>query len=223
MPGHLSSGKNVKKYLDRFNELVSNTKSKQYIEFGNGYLAGNNRNDYINYISQQSKVPEFYLRNYCIGLPNKLRNNHSKALFYFSWIENKDNIIKIKLESGKRLDESEVEEFLKSVTVQAIIVGSSNQSFRTYFSPIADKGETDVMLIKSDNGLECAINNEYDVIKDIIISNGLDVKAEIIANKHKDFFNSNLIAKSILRPEEYKSDEEFLNAIFKDCLTNEML
>ena len=224
MPGHLSTGENVKRYIEGFNRLISKSSATQYIGFGNGYNAKNNRNAYINEINNQAanNPNNFYLENYLVTVPQKSRNNHSKALIYFTW---KDTSWELKKKYEKReiaLSPESIGDFLAAVDVKAVIVGSSNQSYKTYFSPTTDKGEADVLLIGSDNGLRECIDSKEKMLEDIAVSNGLRIKEEFF-NDHRDFLENNLIAKTILPPEKYNSDQEFLNAVFKKCLEEELL
>ena len=223
MPGYLSKGRNAEKYINDFNNLVSESDNTQYIGFGNGYNAGTQRVKYINSISQQSiNNPDFRLRNYSLDLPANGLNNHSKALFYFSW-KREDNLMKEELENGKlSLSRSNMDCFLNAVSVNAVIVGSSNQSFLAYFSQTADKGETDVLLIKSDMSLNSTPNTIKGVIMDIAFNNGVEIREDIIVKDYEYFFDNNIIAKSILSPQKYETDEKFLNDIFRECLENEL-
>ena len=218
MPGYLSKGENVENYLTKFNELIKCSGNTQYIGFGNGYHSIQSRRDYIEKIDELcTKQSKFYLKNYKVNLPDNNRHNHSKALFYFSWKDN-NNMFKKELESCEQsLSSSNLCEFLKSIYVRAIIVGSSNQSFRTYFSEIADKGETDFLVIKSENMFNKHINVPEDIVKDI--GDGREIKVE----KHSAFFENSLIAKTLFIPKKYKSEQEYLNDIFSKCLNEELL
>lgn len=93
------------------------------------------------------------VQNYHNSFFNKIKNinkplkDHSKMLFFLDpssvnrglFNQNKEDV---ELEKAQSL--------LKGCKVKAVLVGSSNQSWNTYFKDPADKGEADVFMINAD-------------------------------------------------------------------------
>lgn len=68
--------------------------------------------------------------------------NHAKMLFF---IETDWNIT-------KPINNNNRDRFLENLTVKALLIGSSNQSFSTFFHEPASKGEADILMFAEDTG-----------------------------------------------------------------------
>ena len=218
VPGHMSRGEKVKDYINEFNGLVTEfSNNEQYIAFGNGYGAKTGRNEYSEEINSNAGLG---LKNYDVCLPSANRSNHAKMLFYFEW-ENPSLEEKYKAKDICLSDKT-YKELLDNVIVRAVIAGSSNQSFHTYFKASADKGEADILLVSSKTEFKKEISTKEEFISDI--EGPLDNRdmGHTFVTRHMDFFESNIISKTLFRLEGFKSEEAFLNDIFRKCLESEL-
>ena len=117
--------------------------------------------------------------------------DHRKMLFL---IEN------IKPYYVKELSKDNCDEFMSSISVKEILIGSSNQNFTTYSgNKKAEKGEADILLFWGDEKKE-----------DMIISN---------FSQDESLFKRIIIAKKVNK----LNDEEFLNSLLKDYLNNNLV
>ena len=218
LPGHMSRGDKVATYINDFNELINRSVKEQYIGFGNGYSSVNSRDAYIGEI--QSNNAKYLLRNYRIDLSNlqKRKNDHSKMLFYFQW--GKDSLLRSAMENGCELSSDNIEAFFREISVIAIIIGSSNQSWQTYFKKPADKGEADVLLLSSITNGSADISNEIAFLKDVIRDRA-DKPIERYLTDNKEFFEQNIISKSLFSFAGDKTETEYLTEIMRRCLYKE--
>lgn len=81
--------------------------------------------------------------NNWINLSCKAKEDHRKMLFVFSL----EDTIPLKI------DKTNIDAFLKSVNVNFVLIGSSNQSHTTYFAP-STKGEADILLFTEQSFLD---------------------------------------------------------------------
>lgn len=219
MQGHMSKGRNASKYIDDFNKLISSPRKTQHISFGVGYKAKNERQLYIDEINRRKTDGDFYLEYYNLGIDySSAKNNHSKAYFYFDPKGYDFNDF-----NG---EEKNINDFINHITVYAAIIGSSNQSWNTYFRATTDKGEADILLLYSDNSEQ----------NDFIKSCEETYRKKLNVDNSDNIFESgyilqenSIISKSISLPnlneydciDEDNKELKFLKAIFKQCLENE--
>lgn len=90
------------------------------------------------------------------------------------------------------------------------MLGSSNQSYNTYLSNIADKGEADVFLVDSRFFPDCDGTNDDEIL--IRFYNNL---IELNDRINEAYANRILLAKQI-RNQHY--DEGFLYNLFHRCI-----
>ena len=136
-----------------------------------------------------------------IGLRNTYID-HAKMMFF--------------LENNEETEVIDVNDLL-NLKVKAVLIGSSNQSYTTYSSPVADKGEADILLIDGNS-----INREYTESKNKII-NFYDetIEKNSITEENRNgttnYVNENL-RSSIAIFEDIKAPEDFLQNIFKETI-----
>ena len=220
-PGYMSRDEKAKEYIERFDELIrcfsghEADTQKQYIAFGNGYNTSV-EDEYTTVIDKGT----YALKTYKVDLPQTRRNNHSKMIFYFFW-ENAE--LKDKYAGGDLvLSRATAKEFLNGITVKAIIVGSSNQSYTTFFNNSADKGEADVLLLPSRSKPGEVIEDEEAFIRDIKWEHGSKDLNHVFVENHMAFFESNIISKSLFLVKDCDTEEEYFKAIFRKCLIGEL-
>lgn len=101
--------------------------------------------------------------------------------------------------------------------VKAVLIGSSNQSYITYFNKIADKGEADLFLING-NYLKAANNStsQDDQILQLFNIIKFQEFEEIKAKK-----NDEIILNHIALFKEFNQDTTLnLNKLFKETIIN---
>lgn len=216
VPGYMSKNEKVSDYIQKFNALISDYSNKeQYIAFGNGYNASENK--YREAIDSSSSL---LLKTYKVDLPPVKRSNHAKMFFYFMW-ENEGE--KKKYEDGEEtLSLKTLKEFLAAVSVKAIIVGSSNQSYTTFFNGVADKGEADVLLLPSWGKPREVIEDEVAFIRDIEWDHRSNDLNQQFVDTHRDFFDHNIISKSLFLVKDCDTEGEYFNKVFRKCLSGEL-
>jgi hypothetical protein len=119
----------------------------------------------------------------------KSNHDHRKVMCFFEYdtINGYKNIN----------DMCDVDNFLNMISVNAVLIGSSNQSYTTYFEPIAQKGEADIFMF---------LDKQKGRLYNSIIED--------------DRFNNTVIAESVHGDE---NPEEFLKNILRDLLTTNIL
>lgn len=85
--------------------------------------------------------------------------DHRKMIFFFNIKDEPPFDFDIDVLSRETKDN-----FINSIVVNAVLMGSSNQSFQTYFGGkdgIADKGEADILMFVSESEIEVNGNNMH--------------------------------------------------------------
>ena len=109
------------------------------------------------------------------GVMNCLSNDtdHSKMIFYLMSRYDGDGLndyINLCIATN---------DTIQGIEVKAVLIGSSNQSYKTYFGPIADYGESDIFIINSsfyDDSFENELVQLYDELPN-------DIKENIVLAK----------------------------------------
>lgn len=150
---------------------------------------------------------DFILKNIEI-CPNK-KPDHRKVMVFFR----KKHMWDFK----EKLDRSNITKFLDNIDVNAVLIGSSNQSKTTYFEPVAKKGEADIFMfaVEGDNKDEKEIidflntlNAQNDSYKEQFSDSN---------NKYSELFNNCILSRSIYGKGNKKSGE-FLKDILRNLL-----
>ena len=137
-PGYMSTtDKTIQEFCDKFKNLSENVDCQIILSTGmNGTrLVEGTSTDIMqrHYDYFQKKFPPF-----------STKKDHSKFLIF---IENNDDFV-----SNYANNASSLVELLKDdkTVIKAILLGSSNFSFNTYFNDTADKGEADMFMVNED-------------------------------------------------------------------------
>ena len=179
-PGYLSNKTHVKDFVKEFKKVIP-AKNKVYI----GYFKGMNK---LTALLGVDLIDKHYKELVRTGKFIKLKMNiankadHRKMMFIYGINENPTFDFEKEV-----LNKSTKDKFLRSITVNAILIGSSNQSYSTYFGGAkkrADKGEADILLfvptdttdIKNKMYVEGTVvfeevigaNDPHDYLKDIL-------------------------------------------------------
>ena len=146
-PGYMGRMTSVNTFVTKFKEIVP-PGDRVYIGYFKG-LTGK-----MNPSGSTDIIDEFYLELLSTRKFKKLsitiadKPDHRKMMFFFGI--NEDASFDFKRETLSLLTK---DRFLNSITVNAVLVGSSNQSKTTYYggaSGHADKGETDILMYVND-------------------------------------------------------------------------
>lgn len=155
-PGYMSKTlKSINDFVDEFQKIVP---PKKIIHIG--YLKG-----LTGTVKRGSTkiIDEHYKKLSVTGkfkqIKIKVSNNsdHRKMIFFFGVNDNPTFNF-----SSDTLNKKNKKKFLNSISVNAILMGSSNQSYNTYYggsAKKADKGEADVLMFIEDN-LNYVNNND---------------------------------------------------------------
>ncbi len=152
-PGYLSRGDGVGRFYDRFGEMCTMRKAA----FPNialmGGMSGADSAAYRANIERLEKDGHL-AGGYAGQIAGAAGQDHSKVWFLYSF----DDVVEEDSRSVTGL-----EGFLASITVHAVIVGSSNVSDSTYFGGRDERftyGEMDVALIACSESCEDAVSQE---------------------------------------------------------------
>lgn len=172
-PGYLSSKTYVHDFAVEFGKLIPSG-NKIYI----GYFKGMNK---ISGSAVINLLDEHYIEMYKTGKFKKLnikisnKSDHRKMIFIYGIKE------KASFDFEKDvLDIKTQDKFLDSIIVNAVLLGSSNQSYSTYYGGKkgkADKGEADILLFTADR---------EESLRDVMYVEGGVIFKEIISDKNKD-------------------------------------
>lgn len=172
-PGYLSSKTYVHDFVDEFSKIIPSG-NKIYI----GYFKGMNK---ISNSAVLSLIDEHYIEMQKTGKFEKLnmkisnKVDHRKMIFIYGIKEKTSFNFQTDV-----LDINNQDKFLDSIIVNAILLGSSNQSYSTYYggkNKQADKGEADILLFTSDR---------EESLRDVMYVEGGVIFKEIISDKNKD-------------------------------------
>lgn len=134
-----------------------------------------------------------------ITLKEKRESDHRKMMCFFKG----ENFPEV-------LDQSNVEDFIRDIRVGAILVGSSNQSRKTYFEEYAAKGEADVFMFDAkESGLRSLVENK----------SGDPDTVGFWGNQNSKVFDEIVIAKSFYG-RGHSDTQAFLKDILRDVLKN---
>lgn len=195
-PGYMSSYKKVKDFAQEFKDIVPNEEEFIFI----GYfkclnwekLFGRTTSDIIisKHYNELQKTGKF--KKIKIKISNK--RDHRKMMFLFKIVADSS----FDFESDI-LDKTNKDKFLSSIIVNAILIGSSNQSYNTYYGGgkgQADKGEADVLMFVSDESAS-------------FISETMDIEGTIVFEEICGIGS--------------KSPHEYLKEILNDFLSKSLL
>ncbi|HFR3714881.1 TPA: hypothetical protein ACHWB5_001656 [Streptococcus suis] len=90
------------------------------------------------------------LSNHLTDLSTTTKKDHRKMVFFFDILKGK---WKNPLQNTP-LTVTDVRNFITSIKVHAVLIGSSNVSFETYYNSPANKGEADLFLFTDEMGMD---------------------------------------------------------------------
>lgn len=133
----------------------------------------------------------------------KKQKDHRKMMFFIYDPENYSKEINILNDnSGDKTDF--IDRYINKIKVKGILIGSSNQSYNTYFSYDASKGEADLLMFT-----------------DSIFAKHMINLINLSSNYPNDNFYGCVLSESIAGCID--DGEDYLNSILKDFLLNNIL
>ena len=198
-PGYLSRGENtIKEYIKNLSDILTNGSQNIKIGFLNG-MNGHYISTSGNIIIDEHNDNLSHNHFERIILNPKNERDHRKMLCFY---KDDKHTNEIKLES--------IDEFLKTIKVDAILIGSSNQSYTTYFNDTASKGEADIfMFVAPENSR---------IEKFIYTLKGKDYNPDI-NQKWIELFDDIVITESFYG-KGHENSQEFFKDILKDILVS---
>ena len=159
------------------------------------------------------------------GNINNAMKDHSKMLFFLDPNSVNGGLLN-QIEGDIEL--KEVQLLLKGCKVKAVLIGSSNQSYNTYFKDPADKGEADVFMINADILKEKEIDREP-ISDDKASERGRKkrIGSKIIKiyknvmKKYKSIYGEEKKSNQIALSKMIRGGENFLDEIFQARLIKE--
>lgn len=159
---------------------------------------------------------------------NKPLKDHSKMLFFLDSSSVNRGLFN---QNKEDVELEEAQSLLKGCKVKAVLIGSSNQSYNTYFKNPADKGEADVFMINADffketekygkpisgdNALQSGGKNKEDFEGKIIdLYEAIKENNDLIYNREKNL--NQIILSKMLRGGE----DDFLGEMLQSSLTKQ--
>lgn len=148
-PGFLSrTDKTINGFLDRLEQGLSDPKNREK-KVGLGLFHGMNG---YNSVSKGSSLTVLAAHDAAllgrsglekIAVDPQKRDDHRKIIFFFKFL--KEAVWDI----TKSLNQGNMKDFLKQITVEAVLIGSSNFSWSTYYNAgrtLPEKGEADLLM-----------------------------------------------------------------------------
>lgn len=224
-PGYLSKSKNsINKYLNSFKKQLY-PKDSFNIGILNGMNGHYKTTDGNNYVLEYYKhVVDGMNDIEWIPLKNNGLVDHRKVMIFYTSI---DGNYRPYISNS-----SQIIDFLNHVTVNAVLLGSSNQSFSTYFNNRSKKGEADVFMMAGCGNCigELSISEMLSDVRNTIGKQYVD-SSEIIYDKDETFFNQ---VASFLNDEHCtmsagfagygnKNPEQFLKDVLENVLEDGVL
>lgn len=193
-PGFMSTGaRTIKHFID---ELEKDTASRgQVVHIG--LFHGMNGHYHVSSVSPAVTIKDYHYKQISaskhlkvITIGCKDRRDHRKMVFFCHFPG----------EVPSRIDRRNYEDYLRHITIDGILMGSSNQSDKTYYgggSGIADKGEADILMF--DNEAFSSLiqsGNLPSADADIVLSKSIYPKEhdtqKFFKNILRDYLNENL-------------------------------
>lgn len=195
-PGYMSKTQGtISEYLDKFFKVVKKFNNLQQMYVGifigmNGCLKVKNQSiTILENHTQAIKSRKINSLNFNFKLNFK---DHRKMIFFFKFKSNPDIFL------PSTIAKSDIDDFLNNISVEYMLIGSSNQSKNTYYSPTAAHGESDVLFFDNSSFIEKIKSSSL-----LVRENYLDgcILAQVTSNLDssnylnsilKDFLNNNL-------------------------------
>ena len=198
-PGYMSTTKNtIQEYIDKFFEEVKNSGNFQQLYAAifmgmNGCVKVKKQsNTILNQHSIELKLRKINPLKFNFKTENK---DHRKMIFFFTFKSDHEKFL------PSIVDKTDIDSFMSNISVEYLMIGSSNQSKCTYYSRTASHGEADVLFF-TNKDFENKIKEENLLINDDDYLNGC-VLSKV---EEQPGFNSN----------------QYLNEILKDFLNNNL-
>lgn len=196
-PGYLSTTENtIDTFVKELSDILAKGSNKTKIGFLNGMNGHHTTSSGKIIIEEHYKKMSVYNFEQII-LTIKKEFDHRKMLCFFKFQKGSQENITI-----EKLDD-----FLNCIYVGAILIGSSNQSKKTYFEKNASKGEADIFMF--DASVDCEIKRNIEALYPN--NQNPDMK------ENDELFRDIVIANSFYGS-GHEDTQTFLKNILKDLL-----
>lgn len=166
-PGYMSrEDTNIKNFVEEFAKDISSGATKKInISYANG-MNGSRKvtgtTDTISEVMKRCFSPKAYPMLCYTDMAWKKSTDHRKMLFFYK--------VLVPYTQTKPITFKEIDDFLNTIEVTAVMIGSSNQSHHTYYSSpsgTVTKGEADIFMFAQDDPFEhCVVANGLDLSDD---------------------------------------------------------
>ena len=158
-----------------------------------------------------------------IWIPLNCNNvvDHRKVIVFYTSNDSDKNV--------KLLSENQIDVFLEKVHVNAVLIGSSNQSYTTYFSKKAPKGEADIFMMagRKSNNPNSHIKEMFECVRDYALqSEFVDYNRDKllpISDRDMDFLDGKCTISSSFAGCGNRDSGEFLKDILRNILEDGLL
>lgn len=195
-PGYMSTtDSTIRVFLQEFSKIMNdpNVNINNYYGLFNGMNGSNILNNGSSIIDMHYRLMPNYRFDRLI-IKSKKTTDHRKVLCLFTLKEDKIPV---------EITKENYNYFLANLDVNAVLVGSSNQSKSTYFAPKALKGEADIFMFDGDNVAYKDLIEDEDkkygslfedtVVSESIYGLGKDNPREFLKNILRDLLETNLV------------------------------
>lgn len=211
-PGYLSrSDKEIENYFTHLSGILSGT------SISIGYLKGMNSPDIIekhySFMDRFSTTSGSTIHfNKLILNIDKNSDDHRKMLFFLSHDEMIDETVSIATIDG----------FLESISVNGVLIGSTNQSNSSFFDNTARKGEADVFMfygLETEQDMEN--NKQHSTIR-IRIDNLMNTDAIASNLPAIEFSDNNKLSECVISKciSSHACDRNYLKSILGNVLNS---
>lgn len=186
-PGYMSkTAATISNYLKNLSNIVTN--GRIYYGIFNG-MNGNHNCQGVSILDRhQQEMKKYNFIN--INIDSKVNKDHRKVMCFFTL---NNNIY-------KEINFKNYDDFLNEINVNAVLIGSSNQSDSTYFKAVADKGEADIFMFSGEwfdnQGKKKTITDENVISNDYIGSDEITITKSWQGKAHT---KTNEFLKEILK------------------------
>ncbi|MBQ8975834.1 MAG: hypothetical protein IJ078_00200 [Succinivibrionaceae bacterium] len=206
-PGYLSTTQNtIHEYVNKFLKVVNH--QNKFRQMYAGLFVGMNGG--INVNKQSNTILDQHLCEFKSKQINQLmfkskpkNKDHRKMIFFFVFKSDP----KVFLPST--ITKTDIHSFTENISVEYMLVGSSNQSNNTYYSSTASHGEADILFFNNSD-FEEMVKKE-----DLLIHDDNYLSGCVLSKVHEE--------RSSLHPNFRFDSMNYLNAVLRDFLINNLL
>lgn len=214
VPGYMSKKKNIDEYWRR---VFKNASPRLYISLTVGMTGEAVFDKNCNAIKRKYEYLDLGINDSL----DRTKKDHSKMMFFYK-VSDEVEFERFRIIQSDKTGNNEIidqqtsdkriEALLDAITVEGLLIGSSNQSYATFFHSKTQKGESDMMLIADNDDFKVKFERELDLRQKY--DNRIDNPSILTMS-----LNKCVVAKSI-NFSSYEESVEYLKKIAKNKLLN---